>query len=149
MTPLPYDAIVIGVGGMGSATVYHLARNGARVLGLERFEVPHSYGSSHGLTRIIRLAYSEGSHYVPLLREAYRLWRELEELSGESILRVTGGLDIGPQSGGIVQGSLKSCAEHGLPFEELDAGEVNRRFPGYRLPESMRAVRLGWQFCDL
>ena len=136
----PYDAIVIGVGGMGSAAVYHLAKGGARVLGLERFDIPHPFGSSHGLTRIIRLAYSEGSHYVPLLREAYRLWRELEELSGESILRVTGGLDIGPQSGGIVQGSLKSCTEHGLPFEELDAREVNRRFPGYGLPAEMAAI---------
>ncbi len=136
----PYDVIVIGVGGMGSAAVYHLAKGGARVLGLERFEIPHSFGSSHGLTRIIRLAYSEGSHYVPLLREAYRLWRELEEVSGESILRVTGGLDIGPPAGGIVQGSRKSCVEHGLPFEELDAGEVNRRFPGYELPAELGAI---------
>ena len=135
-----YDAIVIGVGGMGSAAVYHLAKSGARVLGLERFEVPHSFGSSHGLTRIIRLAYSEGSHYVPLLREAYRLWRELEEVSGESILRVTGGLDIGPETGGIVQGSRNSCVEHDLPFEELDSSEVNQRFPGYRLPPEMYAI---------
>ena len=147
----PYDAIVIGVGGMGSAAVYHLAKGGARVLGLERFDIPHSFGSSHGLTRIIRLAYSEGSHYVPLLREAYRLWHELEELSGESILRVTGGLDIGPPSGGIVQGSLKSCVEHGLPFEELDAGEVNRRFPGYELPSGMGAIHqtdAGYLHCE-
>ena len=124
-----YDAIIIGVGGMGSAAVYHLAKSGARVLGLERFGIPHEFGSSHGLTRIIRLAYSEGSHYVPLLRDAYRLWRDLEDFSGESILRVTGGLDIGPPSGGIVQGSRKSCVEHALSFEELDSGEVNRRFP--------------------
>ena len=140
MTSALYDAIVIGVGGMGSATVYHLAKSGARVLGLERFDVPHSFGSSHGLTRIIRLAYSEGSHYVPLLREAYRLWRELEEVSGESILRVTGGLDIGPETGGMVQGSRKSCVEHDLPFEELDSSDVNRRFPGYRLPPEMYAI---------
>ena len=147
----PYDAIVIGVGGMGSAAVYHLAKGGARVLGLERFDIPHPFGSSHGLTRIIRLAYSEGSHYVPLLREAYRLWRELEELSGESILRVTGGLDIGPQSGGIVQGSLKSCTEHGLSFEQLDDAEVNRRFPGYELPAEMAAIHqpdAGYLHCE-
>ncbi|MXX85039.1 MAG: N-methyl-L-tryptophan oxidase [Acidobacteria bacterium] len=147
----PYDVVVVGVGGMGSAAVYHLAKGGARVLGLERFDIPHSFGSSHGLTRIIRLAYSEGSHYVPLLREAYRLWRELEELSGESILRVTGGLDIGLQSGGIVQGSLKSCLEHGLSFEELDAGEVNRRFPGYELPAEMSAIHqpdAGYLHCE-
>ncbi len=135
-----YDAIVIGVGGMGSAAVYHLAKSGARVLGLERFEVPNAFGSSHGLTRIIRLAYSEGSHYVPLLRDAYRYWREIEEVSGESILQITGGLDIGPEAGGIVEGSRKSCVEHDLPFEELDSAEVNRRFPGYRLPRNMRAI---------
>ena len=146
-----YDAIVIGVGGMGSAAVYHLAKSGARVLGVERFDIPHSFGSSHGLTRIIRLAYSEGSHYVPLLREAYRLWRELEEVSGESILRVTGGLDVGPPSGGIVQGSLASCIEHGLSFEELDGREVNRRFPGCELPAGMRAIHqrdAGYLLCE-
>lgn len=151
MSPTPYDAIVIGVGGMGSAAVYELAKSGARVLGLERFDVPHTFGSSHGLTRIIRLAYSEGSHYVPLLREAYRLWRELEDVSGESILRVTGGLDIGPPSGGIVQGSRKSCVEHALSFEELDAGEVNRRFPGYELPAEMGAIHqpdAGYLHCE-
>ena len=151
MNPSRYDAIVVGVGGMGSAATYHLARGGARVLGLERFDVPHEFGSSHGLTRIIRLAYSEGSHYVPLLRDAYRLWRELEEVSGESILRVTGGLDIGPESGGIVQGSLASCLEHDLPFEQLDAAAVNRRFPGYRLPAGMCAIHqpdAGYLHCE-
>jgi sarcosine oxidase len=135
-----YDAIVIGVGGMGSAAVYHLAKRGARVLGLERFDIPHTFGSSHGSTRIIRLAYSEGSHYVPLLRDAYRLWRELEEVSGESILRVTGGLDIGHRNSEIVEGSRASCLDHDIEFEELDAGEVNRRFPGYALPPEMCAI---------
>ncbi len=135
-----YDAIVIGVGGMGSATLYHLARSGGRVLGLEQFGIPHAFGSSHGSTRIIRLAYSEGPEYVPLLRAAYRYWRELEEVSGRSILQVTGGLDIGPAGSWTLEGSRKSCVEHGLAFEELDGAEVNRRFPGYRLPDSMRAV---------
>ena len=135
-----YDAIVIGVGGMGSATVYHLARSGGRVLGLEQFGIPHAFGSSHGSTRIIRLAYSEGPEYVPLLRAAYRYWRELEEVSGESILEVTGGLDIGPEGSWTIEGSRQSCFEHGLAFEELDGADVNRRFPGYRLPESMRAI---------
>jgi sarcosine oxidase len=135
-----YDAIVIGVGGMGSATVYQLARSGCRVLGLEQFTVPHAFGSSHGSTRIIRLAYSEGPRYVPLLRAAYRYWRELEEVSGESILVVTGGLDIGPPDSPKVENSRRSCLEHGIPFEELDGAEVNRRFPGYRIPESLRAI---------
>ncbi|MCY4027242.1 MAG: N-methyl-L-tryptophan oxidase [Acidobacteria bacterium] len=135
-----YDAIVIGVGGMGSATLFHLARSGAKVLGVEQFGIPHAFGSSHGSTRIIRLAYSEGPEYVPLLRAAYRYWRELEAVSGRSILKVTGGLDIGPEGSWTIEGSRQSCVEHGLAFEELGGREVNRRFPGYRLPDPMRAV---------
>ena len=77
-----YDAIVLGLGGMGSATLFHLARRGLRVLGLERFDLVHEYGSSHGLTRIIRLAYWEHPTYVTLLRRAYELWRELEARGG-------------------------------------------------------------------
>src|SRR5206468_5206053 len=89
----PYDAIVIGVGGMGSATVYELARRGIRVLGLERFDIPHDLGSSHGVNRIIRLAYWEDPAYVPLLRRAYELWRELELRRGEQLLVITGSID--------------------------------------------------------
>ena len=76
----PYDVIVVGVGGMGSAEAYHLARRGKRVLGLEQFEIAHQLGSSHGLSRIIRLAYFEHPSYVPLLRRAYELWQELDNL---------------------------------------------------------------------
>ena len=81
-----YDVIVIGVGGMGSATCFHLAARGQRVLGLEQFDVPHQLGSSHGVNRIIRLAYAEHPSYVPLLRRAYELWRELEHRTGERLL---------------------------------------------------------------
>jgi sarcosine oxidase len=73
-----FDAIVIGVGAMGSATLYHLARRGQKVLALERYNIPHQMGSSHGITRIIRLAYYEHPSYLPLLRRAYELWRELQ-----------------------------------------------------------------------
>lgn len=135
-----YDAIVIGVGGMGSAALYHLSCSGCKVLGLEQFGVPHAFGSSHGSTRIIRLAYSEGNEYVPLLRAAYRYWRELEDVSGKSILHVTGGLDIGTEHSWTIQGSRASCLRHRLDFEYLDGAEVNQRYPGYRLPPSMRAV---------
>ena len=71
-----YDVIVVGVGGMGSAACFHLARRGLRVLGLERYDIPNAHGSSHGQTRIIRLAYYESPAYVPLLVRAYELWRE-------------------------------------------------------------------------
>ena len=140
---MTYDAIVMGVGGMGSATVYHLARAGCKVLGIEQFGIPHAFGSSHGSTRIIRLAYSEGDEYVPLLRSAYRHWHELEEASGESILHITGGLDIGPEGSWTIDGSRRSCLTHELEFEELEAAEVNHRFPGYRLPATLRAVYQG------
>ena len=128
-----YDAIVVGVGGMGSAALYHLARRGRRVLGLERFGVPNELGSSHGLTRIIRLAYYEHVAYVPLLRRAYELWRELEAAAGEQLLHVTGSIDAGPPDQLVFSGSLRSCEEHGLAHEVLDAGELARRFPAYRL----------------
>ena len=135
-----YDAIVVGVGGMGSATVYHLARSGCNVLGLELFGIAHAFGSSHGSTRIIRLAYSEGSEYVPLLRAAYRYWRELEEISGQSILQVTGSLDIGPEGSWTIEGSRHACRERGLAYEDLDGAEIDRRFPGYQLPDSLRGI---------
>ena len=135
-----YDVIVIGVGGMGSAAAWHLARRGCRVLGLEQFNIPHDLGSSHGQTRIIRLAYSEHPSYVPLLRRAYALWREIEERAGERLLHVTGALDAGPADDWVFQGSKTSCEEHGLPHEILTGAEVNRRFPGYRLPEDLMAV---------
>ena len=82
-----YDVIVIGVGGMGSATCFHLAARGQRVLGLEQFDVPHQLGSSHGVNRIIRLAYAEHPSYVPLLRRAYELWRELDTLAKTHAIR--------------------------------------------------------------
>ena len=75
---MPYDVIVVGIGGMGSATVWRLARGGKRVLGLEAFDIPNAMGSSHGLTRIIRLPYYESSEYVPLLLRAYQLWSDIE-----------------------------------------------------------------------
>jgi sarcosine oxidase len=130
-----YDVIVAGVGAMGSAAAYQLARRGRRVLGLERFDIPHAMGSSHGVNRIIRLAYFEHPLYVPLLRRAYELWRETEATFGEQLLHVTGGLDAGPPDGRVVSGSLAACREHGLAHELMDARETARRFPAYRLAE--------------
>jgi sarcosine oxidase len=132
-----YDVVVVGVGGMGSATLHHLARRGKRALGIERFDVPHEHGSSHGLTRIIRLAYFEHSSYVPLLRRAYELWRELEDEVGEQLLHVTGIVEGGPT---IYDGVLRSCADHDLPHEPLAGAEINLRFPGYRLPADLPVV---------
>jgi sarcosine oxidase len=126
-----YDAIVIGLGGMGSATAYHLARRGRRVLGLEQFGALHEQGSSHGLTRIIRLAYHEHPSYVPLLRRSYELWHELERTAGEELLITTGSLEGGPADGETFRGALEAAELHELPHEVLDAGELRARHPAY------------------
>ena len=134
------DAAVIGLGGMGSAALYHLARRGVPVIGFDRFAPPHSHGSSHGGTRIIRLAYYEDPSYVPLLRRAFELWRELEADTGERLLRVTGSLDVSTMRGGIFPRSLSSCERHSLRHEVLTSAEVSRRFPGYRFPDDYFAL---------
>ena len=135
-----YDAIVIGVGGMGSATVYELASRGMRVLGLERFSVPNDSGSSHGVNRIIRLAYYEDSSYVPLLKRSYERWRELEKTSGEKLLYITGSVDTGSEDSRVFTGSLRSCREHNLPHEALTSAELTQRFPGFRFPDNWMGV---------
>jgi sarcosine oxidase len=135
-----YDVIVLGLGGMGSSALWHLARRGVRVLGLERYDLGHAMGSSHGFNRIIRLAYFEHPDYVPLLRRAYELWRETENLSGKRLLYVTGSIDAGPEGSSMIEGALESCRRHALPFTLLDARGTQRRFPGYRLPENHVAV---------
>ncbi len=129
-----YDVIVLGVGGMGSAACYALAERGVRVLGLEQFDIPHAYGSSHGETRIIRLAYAEGAFYVPLLRRAYERWQRLEHDFGEQLLHITGGLDIGAADSALIRGSRASCREHDLSHELLTATEAMARFPALQLP---------------
>jgi sarcosine oxidase len=125
---------------MGSAACLHLARRGQRVLGLERYEIPHVLGSSHGFSRIIRLAYYENPAYVPLLRRAYELWRELEREAGERLLHITGSIDASAAGGEIFEGSRRSCELHDLPHTVLTGEELARRFPGYRLPPDHLAV---------
>jgi len=132
-----YDVVVVGVGGMGSAALYHLARRGKRVLGIERFDLLHERGSSHGLTRIIRLAYFEHPDYVPLLRRAYKLWHELEDDAGEQLLYTTGIVEGGPE---ILEGVLRSCEAHDIEHEVLNGAEVARRFPAFELPSEMDVV---------
>lgn len=133
----PFDVLVVGLGVVGSAACRELARRGARVLGIDRFALPHSRGSSHGESRMIRLAYYEHPDYVPLLREAYRGWEALEEAAGERLLFKTGGLYMGrPEPPGeLVPESLRAAREHGLPHERIDPDELRRRWPVFELPE--------------
>jgi sarcosine oxidase len=139
-TSRPYNAIVIGLGAMGSATLFHLAKRGLRVAGFEQFQQGHSLGSSHGDSRIIRETYFEHPLYVPLVRRAHQLWRELEEESGKRLMTINGGLMIGPPDGAVIQGTLRSAREHALPHAVLSAAEVNERFPAFRLGENLTGV---------
>ena len=135
-----FDAIVIGAGGMGSAAVYHLARRGLKVLGLERYDIPHEMGSSHGYSRMIRYTLQEHPSYVPLVRRAYELWHELEETAGEKLVVTTGSVRAGPAGSPYFQKAKESCDLHNIPYEILTAAEINKRFPGYRFPEEITSI---------
>lgn len=132
-----YDVIVIGVGAMGSATIYELTNQGLSVLGIEQDNIPNDIGSSHGITRIIRLAYYEHTSYVPLLRKAYKLWRDLEKRTGKRILVTTGSIDASREGDEVFRGSKYSCDIHNLEHEVWDSREISDRFPGYQLPNDV------------
>ena len=133
--PERWDVIVTGLGAMGSAAVRELARRGLRVLGLDRYAPPHTLGSTHGRTRIIREAYFEHPAYVPLVQRAEVLWSTLEREVNERLFVRTGGLMIGPDTGALVAGARASAVQHALPYELLTQTEVRRRFPALA-PES-------------
>ena len=134
-----YDVIGIGTGGVGSAAMLHLASRGCRVLGLDRFPGGHDRGSSHGQTRIIRLAYFEHADYVPLLRRAYELWSQLEQHAGRQLYFPVGLLEVGPPDGVVVPGVLDAAQRHGLSLEHLDRIAMRERFPGFVLPDGCSA----------
>lgn len=136
-----YEYIVLGLGGFGSAAAYWLARRaGAEVLGLEQFELGHVRGESQDHSRIIRLSYHE-PHYVELAKQAYAAWAEVERDAGEQLVLKTGGLDLGPRGGAIplanYSGSMDAA---GVPYEELDAGEIMRRWPQWRLDDDVHGL---------
>jgi sarcosine oxidase len=135
-----YNAIVVGLGAMGSATLYHLAKRGWQVLGLERLTPANTVGSSHGDSRIIREMYFEHPKYVPLVQRAYELWADLEHESGKALMTLNGGLMIGPPDGAIVRGTIRSATEHNLPCETLDPAETQARFPAFELADNLVAV---------
>ena len=135
-----FDAIVIGTGAVGSATVYQLARRGLNVLGIDRFDPPHDRGSSHGQTRMIRQAYFEHPNYVPLLLRAYELWAELESQSQRTLFAQVGLIEIGPVDGMVVPGVQRAAREHSLSVEELTRDEIESRFTGLRVPDGMQGI---------
>ena len=135
-----YDAIVLGTGGVGSAALWHLAKRGMNVLGVDRFAPPHNFGSSHGQSRIIRQAYFEHPDYTPLLIETYRLWEELAAHTGQQLYKEVGVLQLGPPDGEVLPGVLESARTHNLQVEELAAGEVEQRWPALRVPHELAGV---------
>jgi sarcosine oxidase len=135
-----WDAIVLGLGIMGSATACELARRGKRVLAIERFEPQHGRGSSHGESRIIRELIFEHPVYVPIVQRAYERWRDLEAQTGSKVLELPGCLVAGPSGGRVTQGAREVASQHGLPIEELSASALSARAPEFHLPSGHTAL---------
>ena len=135
-----FDVAVIGLGSTGAGALYHLARRGLRVIGLEQATPGHDGGSSHGESRIIRMAYFEHPSYVELVRAAYENWRALERASGRSVITTTGILETGFPGSSLVRGTLASAVLHDLPHEVLSGRQASARFPAFDLPDDWEAV---------
>jgi sarcosine oxidase len=135
-----FDAIVLGIGGMGSAALCELASRGHRVLGLEQFGVGHASGSSHGHSRIIRRAYYEHPDYVPLVSRAFERWQELEQRQGRRLLTPCPCLSIGPPDGELLTGVREAAATHSLAIESIAAADLARRYPGFRFDGAAAGV---------
>lgn len=131
---------VVGLGAMGSMTLWQLARNGASVTGFEQFGVPHDRGACGGESRFLRMAYLEGSEYVPWLIRARESWIELERETGAELFYRTGFLSIGSPHDDLISGTLASARQHGLPHEVLNAEQSRQRFPQHELGQGEVAV---------
>ena len=123
------DVIVVGLGAHGSASVWQLAKRGVNVIGFDAYTPPHTLGSSHGDTRVIRQIYAEHPDYVPIMLRGYEVWRELEQALADDgdeteLLRIVGGLTVGRSDGENIQGVKRSAKEYDLEVEILDAPEI-------------------------
>lgn len=135
-----YDCIVLGLGGVGSAALYQLARRGVRCLGFEQFEIGHDQGSSHGQSRIIRKAYFEHPCYVPLLDRAYELWQQLERESGKRLFDRIGLAQFGPPAGPLITGIETSATKYNLAIERPSPAEFRRQYPQFVVPDEMAII---------
>ncbi len=133
-----YDVVVVGLGAMGAAATYQLAKRGARVLGLDRFTPPHVHGSTHGGTRVTRLAVGEGEQYIPLVRRSHEIWRAIERESGADLLTQNGALIVSSPASkatthveGFFRNTVTAAARHGIAHELLDAAQIRTRFPQF------------------
>jgi sarcosine oxidase len=161
-----YDAIIVGLGAMGSASAYQLAKGGRKVLGIDRFAPPHTLGSSHGETRITRLAIGEGVHYTPIVMRSHEIWREVEKETGAQLLTTTGGLIMSSASrtsrlhvDDFFSNTVAAAEKYNIAHNLLDAKDIRRHFPtfavrddeigyyepaaGFLRPEACIAAQLG------
>lgn len=142
-----FDVGIVGLGAVGSAALYHASRRNLSVVGFDIFAPPHTAGSSHGGSRIIRRAYFEGPAYVPLLTRAYTLWRDLEQQSDRPLMHLNGCLTIGRAGSPLIEGARQTAEAFAIPFEHLDADAVRRRFPTFHVQEDHIALwepEAGW-----
>jgi sarcosine oxidase len=123
------EVIVVGLGAMGSATCFQLAARGVSVIGIDQYHPPHPYGSTHGDTRITRLAIGEGSEYAPLVRRSHELWREIEQQTGAQLLTQSGGLILAHAGGRFLTQTRAVARQYEIAHENLSSAEVRRRFP--------------------
>ncbi|MDX5338447.1 MAG: N-methyl-L-tryptophan oxidase [Cyclobacteriaceae bacterium] len=144
--PQKFDVAVIGLGAVGSSAFYHLCKSGKRVLGIDRFHPPHELGSSHGETRITRLAVGEGEDYVALAKRSHQIWRELEEISGNKVMTTCGGIliDSGEKpwskhgSEGFWDRTVRFAKNQQITHEILSLKKARASFPAFRIPDSGR-----------
>ncbi len=139
------DVVVVGLGAVGSATLHRLALQGVRAVGIDRFDPPHAHGSTHGGSRVTRLAVAEGDAYVPLVRRSHEIWRELEQETGETLLREIGLLMIGEGDGapshgrpGFLGATIDIACRHAIAHEILGSAEIRRRFPQFAVRDADR-----------
>ncbi len=135
-----YDAAVVGLGVTGAAITWFLARRGARTLALDRHRPPHSQGSSHGRTRIIRKAYFESPDYGPLLERAYAGWGAVEREAGVRLFHRTGALTVGRDGGELIERVRRSSREAGVPIRALDPGDLSSLYPALRLEKGWTGI---------
>ncbi len=135
-----FDVIVLGVGSMGSATCYQLARQGFKVLGLEQFDIPHELGSHAGQSRLIRKAYAEHPDYVPLLERAYQNWKTLEADTGVQVYFKTGLLYFGTDSNEFLKGVLTSSEKYSIQVNSLSKAQISKKYPQFNMPGGYRCL---------
>jgi sarcosine oxidase len=133
------DVIVVGLGAMGSATCLQLATRGVSVRGIDQHHPPHPYGSTHGETRITRLAIGEGPEYVPLVRRSHELWSELEEQTGSRLMTRSGGLIMGNKGNEFVAQTRACAQQYAIAYEDLSAAELAHRFPMFAVDHETEA----------